>query len=238
MNIYEGIIQNFEKGEKNIAALLDPDTEDISNLNEKLKLFERSNIDYVFVGGSTSGKNDFNEFTEEVKNNTKLPVIIFPGSSSQISSHADAMLFLSLVSGKNPQYLIGEHINAAPILKKTNLEVIPTGYILVDGGNTTTVEFISGTKPVPQDKPDIAKKIAYAAELLGMRLIYMDCGSGAMKSINNTLIEEVKNYINIPLIVGGGIRTTEEIWEKHRAGADIVVIGSALEDEPELLFAG
>ncbi len=235
MSIYKHILEKKKKNELMIAALLDPDSSDIKKIKDLINFFEKSPIDYIFIGGSTTWKNDFNEFVHEVKTHSSLPVVIFPGSSNQIAKEADAILFLSLVSGRNPEFLIGEHIKAAPILKRMNIEVIPTGYLLIDGGNTTTVEFISGTKPIPQNKPDIAKGIAYASELLGMKLIYLDSGSGAKNSPNNNLIESVKNYINIPLIVGGGIRSTTEIEEKHKAGADIVVVGSALEDDPEFL---
>lgn len=236
MKIYKHILEKKEKNELIIAALLDPDSSDIKNVKELIKIFEKSRIDFIFVGGSTTWKSNFYEFVHEVKTHSSLPVIIFPGSSNQISEDADAILFLSLVSGRNPEFLIGEQIKASPILKKIDIEVIPTGYLLIDGGKTTTVEFISGTSPIPQDKHEIAKTIAYAAELLGMKLIYLDSGSGAQKSPDNKLIESVKNYINIPLIVGGGVRSVKEVEEKHRAGADIIVVGSALEDDPEFFL--
>ncbi|MCK4421621.1 geranylgeranylglyceryl/heptaprenylglyceryl phosphate synthase [candidate division WOR-3 bacterium] len=235
MNIYQDILEKKRKNELAIAALLDPDSKAIKEIKDTIKILESSKVDYIFVGGSTSWKNDFGEFIREVAHHSSLPVIIFPGSASQISGYADAILFLSLVSGQNPQFLIGEHIRAASILKGMDIEVIPTGYLLIDGGNMTTVEFISGTKPIPQNKPEIAWSIAYASELLGMKLIYLECGSGAKRSVNNALIKSVRNYINIPLIVGGGIRSREEIEEKHKAGADIVVVGNALEDDPEFL---
>lgn len=236
MKIYKHILEKKEKNELIIAALLDPDSSDIKNVKELIKIFEKSRIDFIFVGGSTTWESNFYEFIHEVKTHSSLPVIIFPGSSNQISEDADAILFLSLVSGRNPEFLIGEQIKASPILKKIDIEVIPTGYLLIDGGKTTTVEFISGTSPIPQDKLEIAKTIAYAAELLGMKLIYLDSGSGAQKSPDNKLIESVKNYINIPLIVGGGVRSVKEVEEKHRAGADIIVVGSALEDDPEFFL--
>jgi putative glycerol-1-phosphate prenyltransferase len=236
MKIYKYILDKINKSEPMIAALFDPDSSDIKEIKNLVSIFEKSKIDLIFVGGSTTWKNNFHKCVHEVKAHTKLPIVIFPGSSSQISKEADAILFLSLVSGRNPEYLIGEHIKAAPILKNMEIEVIPTGYLLIEGGITTTVEFISGIKPIPQEKFDIARTIAYTAELLGMKLIYIDCGSGAKKSPDIKLIESVKNYINIPLIVGGGIRSIKEIEEKHKAGADIVVLGSILENEPELLL--
>jgi len=236
MSIYQDILEKKKKNELMIAALIDPDSTDIKNVKDLVNTFKKSRIDYIFIGGSTTWENDFIEFVKVVKTHSSQPVVIFPGSSNQISEDADAILFLSLVSGKNPEYLIGEQTKAAPILKKLDIEVIPTGYLLIDGGNTTTVEFISGTKPVPQNKHEIARTIAYAAELLGMKLIYLDCGSGAKIPVSNSLIKSVKDYINIPLIVGGGIRDIKEIKEKHQAGADIIVIGSALEDDPEFLL--
>lgn len=236
MSIYQDILKKKKENKLIIAALLDPDSEDIELLKERISILERGSIDYIFVGGSTTWKNDFTEFVSEVKKYSSLPIVIFPGSANQISKDADALLFLSLVSGQNPQFLIGEHIKAAPALKGMKIEVIPTGYLLIDGGNTTTVEFISGTRPIPQDKVEIARSIAYASELLGMKLIYLDCGSGAKMPVSNALIKSVKDYINVPLIVGGGIRDIEKIKEKHLAGADIIVIGSVLEDDPEFLL--
>lgn len=236
MSIYQDILEKRKKNKLIIAALLDPDSEDIELLKERISILERGSIDYIFVGGSTTWKNDFTEFVSEVKKYSSLPIVIFPGSANQISKDADALLFLSLVSGQNHQFLIGEHIKAAPALKGMKIEVIPTGYLLIDGGNTTTVEFISGTRPIPQDKVEIARSIAYASELLGMKLIYLDCGSGAKIPVSNALIKSVKDYINVPLIVGGGIRDIEKIKEKHLAGADIIVIGSVLEDDPEFLL--
>jgi putative glycerol-1-phosphate prenyltransferase len=236
MSIYQDILKKKKENKLIIAALLDPDSEDIELLKERISILERGSIDYIFVGGSTTWKNDFTEFVSEVKKYSSLPIVIFPGSANQISKDADALLFLSLVSGQNPQFLIGEHIKAAPALKGMKIEVIPTGYLLIDGGNTTTVEFISGTRPIPQDKVEIARSIAYASELLGMKLIYLDCGSGAKIPVSNALIKSVKDYINVPLIVGGGIRDIEKIKEKHLAGADIIVIGSVLEDDPEFLL--
>lgn len=236
MSIYQDILKKKKENKLIIAALLDPDSEDIELLKERISILERGSIDYIFIGGSTTWKNDFTEFVSEVKKYSSLPIVIFPGSANQISKDADALLFLSLVSGQNPQFLIGEHIKAAPALKGMKIEVIPTGYLLIDGGNTTTVEFISGTRPIPQDKVEIARSIAYASELLGMKLIYLDCGSGAKIPVSNALIKSVKDYINVPLIVGGGIRDIEKIKEKHLAGADIIVIGSVLEDDPEFLL--
>jgi phosphoglycerol geranylgeranyltransferase len=236
MKIYQRILSKKKKKERMMAALLDPDSEDLKLLEKKMDLIERSGIDFILVGGSTTWNNNFESFTVKVKSLASKPVIIFPGSAEQISSSADAILFLSLVSGRNPRYLIEEQIKAAPILKKTDIEVIPTGYILIDGGRRTTVEFVSGTKPIPQDNVRNITDTAYAAQLLGMKMVYLECGSGAKYPAKDELIRKVKDCIDIPLVVGGGIRNREEVEKKHRAGADIVVVGSALENDPAILL--
>ena len=233
--IYDIIIEASEKKKGLIAALIDPDTDTGHTLEERVKLINNSQIDFIFVGGSTLFNREFDRFVKDVKDLTSLPVVIFPGSSLQISEHADAILFLSLISGRNPQYLIGEHVRAAPRLKGMDIEIIPTGYMIIESGTTTTVEFISNTKPIPRDKADIAVAHAIAAEMLGFRMIYMDAGSGAKYSIPEEMIEVVKNNIKIPVIVGGGITSNEEIRKKFDAGADIVVIGSLLERNPGAL---
>ncbi|MBN1695328.1 geranylgeranylglyceryl/heptaprenylglyceryl phosphate synthase [candidate division WOR-3 bacterium] len=236
MTIYQKILSKKKQKEKMLFALLDPDSENLGSLERKIELIEKSEIDFILVGGSTSWNNNFERFTEKVKSVASKAVIIFPGSAEQISSSADAILFLSLISGKNPKYLIEEQIKAAPILKKTDIEVIPTGYILLDGGRKTTVEFVSGTKPISQDDVEKIKDTAYAAQLLGMKMVYLECGSGARYPVKDEIIKRVKEYIEIPLVVGGGIKDRKEIDSKHRAGADIVVVGNALEDDPTILL--
>jgi phosphoglycerol geranylgeranyltransferase len=236
MTIYQKILSKKKKKEKILVALLDPDSENLRNLKKKIELIEKSEIDFILVGGSTSWNNNFERFTEKVKSMASKAVIVFPGSAEQISPSADAILFLSLISGKNPKYLIEEQIKAAPILKETDIEVIPTGYILLDGGRKTTVEFVSGTKPISQDDIDKIKDTAYAAQLLGMKLVYLECGSGARYPVKDEIIKRVKEYIEIPLVVGGGIKDRKEIESKHRAGADIVVVGNALEKDPTILL--
>ena len=236
MSVYQKILSKKKKKEKMLAALLDPDSENLGKLKKKIELIEKSEIDFILVGGSTSWNNNFERFTERVKSMASKAVIIFPGSAEQISPSADAILFLSLISGKNPKYLIGEQIKAAPILREMNIEVIPTGYILLDGGRKTTVEFVSGTKPISQDDVEKIKDTAYAAQLLGMKIVYLECGSGARYPVKDEIIEEVKEFIEIPLVVGGGIKDKKEIQSKHRAGADIVVVGNALEKDPAILL--
>lgn len=236
MSTYQKILLKKEHKEKMMAALLDPDTESFELLDRKIKLIEESEIDFILVGGSTTWNNNFERFTQRVKTLASEPVIIFPGSAEQISSAADAILFLSLLSGRNPRYLIEEQVKAAPILKSLGLEVIPTGYILIDGGRKTTVEFVSRTKPILQKNIDKITNTAYAAQLLGMHMVYLECGSGAKFSVKNEIVKKVKEAIDIPLIVGGGITSREEVESKFRAGADIVVVGNALEKDPSILL--
>ncbi len=219
-----------------LAALLDPDSENLIALEKKIELIEKSEVDFFFVGGSTTWNNDFERFVEQVKSMASKKVIIFPGSAEQISPAADAILFLSLISGENPRYLIGEQIKAAPVLKKLDIEVISTGYMLIDGGRQTTVELVSGTKPILQNNIDKVRNAAYAAQLLGMKMVYLECGSGARYTVKEDLIREVRKNIDIPLVVGGGIKNKKEIESKHRAGADIVVVGNALEKDPTILL--
>ena len=168
-----------------------------------------------------------------LKDSTDLPVILFPGNVLQISPRADGILLLSLISGRNPEFLIGNHVIAAPVLRKTNLEIVATGYILVENGRTTSVEYMSNTKPIPADKIDLAVATAMAGEMLGHKLIYLEAGSGAVENVNTGMIREVRSQISIPLIVGGGIHTAEQIRETYKAGADIIVVGSAIEQGTE-----
>jgi len=219
-----------------LAALLDPDSEDLITLERKIKLIEKSEVDFFLVGGSTTWNYNFEKFVEKVKSLASKKVIIFPGSAEQISSAADAILFLSLISGKNPRYLIEEQTKAAPLLKNLDIEVISTGYILINGGRKTTVELVSETEPLSQDDIEKVKNTAYAAQLLGMKLVYLECGSGAKYPVKDELIREVSKNIDIPLVVGGGIKNRKEVERKHKAGADIVVVGNALEKDPSILL--
>jgi phosphoglycerol geranylgeranyltransferase len=236
MSIYQEILSKKKKKGKMLAALLDPDSEDFEKLKRKIELIEKSKTDFIFVGGSTTWNENFESFVKKVKTLASKAVIIFPGSAEQISPSADAILFLSLISGKNPKYLIGEHVKAAPILKNMNIEVIPTGYILLNGGRKTSVEFVTGTRPIRQDDVKKIRDTAYAAQLLGMKMVYLECGSGAKFSVRDGIIKAVKEYIEIPLVVGGGIKNKKEVANKHKAGADIVVVGNALEDDPTILL--
>jgi putative glycerol-1-phosphate prenyltransferase len=192
-------------------------------------------VDFFFVGGSLVTTTNLNEVIKHMKENVSIPVILFPGSSLQIDPSADAILFLSLISGRNPDLLIGQHVIAAPILRNNKIEVIPTGYILVNSGKTTSVAYISNTTPIPEDKYSLAACTALAGEMLGLRLVYLDAGSGAEREISAKMISAVRKAVSVPLIVGGGINTSRKAITALEAGADLIVIGNALEKDPNLL---
>lgn len=219
-----------------LSVLLDPDSfQDSRRLIEITDLCNINQIDFIFIGGSLVTSNHFDEFVAEVKEYAAQPVVLFPGSQYQISDHADAILLLSLISGRNPEYLIGKHVSAATRLKNSRLNIIPTGYMLMNGGNTTTASYITQTIPIPCDKSDIASSTAIAGEQLGMKIIYMDAGSGAKKIIESEVIGEVKRQINIPLITGGGVRSTEQLNALFLAGSDMVVVGNKFETNSKLI---
>ena len=211
--------------------LIDPDNLPIDQTEKFVKHCVKSGVDGFLVGGSLLINGDLDKSIETIKQNCDLPVIIFPGSVSQLSSKADAVLFISLISGRNAEHLIGKHVLAAPLVKKFNLEAIPTGYMLIESGKTTTAEYVSESKPIPRDKPGIATATALAGEYLGMQLIYLEVGSGAENSVPNEMIEMVSGQVSVPVIVGGGIRTPEEARAKVKAGAKIVVTGNFFENE-------
>jgi putative glycerol-1-phosphate prenyltransferase len=204
-------------------------------LTELLTLCNLKVIDFLLVGGSILGDGNIEETTEFIKERSQIPVIIFPGTVQQISNKADGILLLSLVSGRNADLLIGKHVESSFKLKSSGLEVMPTGYMLVDSGKQTTASYISFTHPLPADKPMLAAATALAAEQLGMKLLYLDGGSGAGNNIGADVIKKVKEHTSLPLIVGGGIKTRESIAAAFEAGADMVVIGTALENNPQLL---
>ncbi len=211
--------------------LIDPDNLAIDQTEKFVKHCVQSGVDGFLVGGSLLINGDLDESIKTIKNYCSLPVIIFPGSVSQLSPKADAVLFLSLISGRNPEHLIGKHVLAAPLIKKFSLEAIPTGYMLIESGKTTTAEYVSESKPIPRDKPGIATATALAGEYLGMKLIYLEGGSGADNSVPNEMIEIVSSQVNVPVVVGGGIRTPEEARAKVKAGAKVIVTGNFFENE-------
>ena len=208
-NIYESIVEGVKNKRKKLALLI--------------------------AGGSLLSRGSLQRCVEIIKKTTDIPLVLFPGSTDQIDPNADGILFLSLISGRNPDNLIGKHVISAPLLKKTSLEIIPTGYILIDGGTSTSASYMSNTVPIPYTKKDIAVCTAMAGEMLGLKLIYLDTGSGALNHVSANMIKEVKKNIGIPLIIGGGIKTPEDAYDICTAGADMIVIGTVAEQSPELI---
>jgi phosphoglycerol geranylgeranyltransferase len=219
---------------KKLAVLIDPDKHTDKGLQTITRKSQKAGADFFLVGGSLLF-SDINKSVRIIKQNSDLPVLLFPGNVLQITDNADGILLLSLISGRNPELLIGNHVIAAPELKRSSLEIIPTGYILIDGGKTTSVEYMSNTKPIPEDKPDIAVATATAGEFIGLKTIYLEAGSGALKPVNLEIIKKVKKQISIPLIVGGGIKDDLSTINICNAGADILVVGTAFEKNPDLL---
>ena len=232
--IYDWIVKQVLNEKKLFALLLDPDEYNDRSLKHTLIEAGKTETDFILVGGSLVS-TPVAPFIQKIKEHSEIPVLLFPGNLLQISDNADGILFLSLISGRNPDLLIGNHVAAASMIKGSGMEVISTGYILVENGKSTSVEYISNTKPVPSDKPDIASATAIAGEMLGFKLIYLEAGSGAQHPIKTEIITRVKKNIEVPLIVGGGIRNTEDAKNILNAGADIIVIGNAIEKDTSFL---
>jgi phosphoglycerol geranylgeranyltransferase len=236
MSLLKSLQEKQKVGKKSIAVLLDPDkVEDTAKLQYLINLANENCVDYFFVGGSLITTTNLSDVVKQIKKNVNLPVIIFPGNSIQIDAHADAILFLSLISGRNPELLIGQHVIAAPILRNTKLEVIPTGYMLINSGKMTSVAYISNTIPIPEDKYSLAACTAMAGEMLGLQTIYLDAGSGAEREVSAKMISAVRRAINVPLIVGGGINSSAKAMNALTAGADMIVVGNVLEKDPDML---
>lgn len=236
MTILNTLRDRHKQKKKSIGVLVDPDkVEDPSRLLHLINLASENCVDYFLVGGSLVTNTNLSEVVRRIKENVNIPVVLFPGNVIQIEPSADAILFLSLISGRNPELLIGQQVIAAPVLKNTKLEVIPTGYLLINSGKITSVAYISNTTPIPDDKYSLAACTSMAGELLGMQLIFLDAGSGAEKEISARMIASVRKSVNVPLIVGGGINTAQKAITALEAGADMIIIGNALEKEPDLL---
>lgn len=218
------------------AVLVDPDCVSVSGILEIAASCNEAGVSFVFLGGSLVVSDHISELIQAFKSVSSIPIVLFPGHPSQVAPDADGLLFLSLISGRNPELLIGQHVIAAPRIKQSSLEVIPTGYMVIDGGRPTTVSYISNAQPIPNDKPDIALCTAWAGELLGLRTIYMDAGSGAAQAISTEMIAKVAGNIDIPLIVGGGMRTAADVEKAATAGAQVVVVGNAIEKNPGLIM--
>jgi putative glycerol-1-phosphate prenyltransferase len=230
MSIYQKILKNKKNHQKSLAILLDPDKVDLKNIEVSVNNILKQKADYVFVGGSLLSKDNTKKLVKKLKKRLSIPVILFPGNPQQITEQADGILFLSLISGRNSDYLIDKQVIAAPLLAQTKLEIIATGYMLIEGGKLSATEYITNTKAIPRKKPDIALATALAGEMLGMKMIYLEAGSGAKKSVPLKMIKTVADKIKVPVIVGGGIKNRKQMLKAFNAGADIVVVGTAFEN--------
>lgn len=234
--VYPSFLSKKEKGQKALAVLIDPDKTDLEQCIQLVNMANECIVDFFFVGGSLITTDNLGLIIKTIKSRCDIPVLIFPGSTLHVDSNADALLFLSLISGRNPEFIIGQHVIAAPIIKRSRLEVISTGYILIDSGHATSVSYISNTTPIPHDKPSIAACTAMAGEMLGMKLIFLDSGSGAKRVIDRKTIAYVRKAVECPIIVGGGIDTAGKAIDAFSAGADVIVIGNGIEKQPTLLI--
>ncbi len=233
--IYEELVRRKSAGIKSLAVLLDPDELSEDSLQYKIEKIHKLKVDFIFFGGSLVHNDKANLLIRKIKQYTDTPVVIFPGSNTQIYPDADAILLLNLISGRNSDFLIGQHVTAAYILQESQLEILSTSYLLVDSGTSTTASYISNTTPIPHNKPEIASATALAGQQIGHKLTFMDGGSGALEPISDRMVEKVAKTITNPLIIGGGIRSAEKISRVLAAGADLVVIGNALEENFEIL---
>ena len=233
--IYTSLMEKKRHGKKSFAVLVDPDKVNDKKMQHLVDLATTAKVDYFLVGGSLVISNYIDDCVQYIKRSCDIPVVLFPGSPSQVSKYADALLYLSLISGRNPELLIGQHVISAPVVKNSGLEIMSTGYIVIDGGAPTTVSYISGAAPLPSDKDDIAMCTAMAGEMLGMKLIYMDSGSGAKRPITESMIEKVSQSISVPLIIGGGITDPEKAYLNCKSGADVIVVGNAIEKDETLI---
>ena len=234
-HLYTQILNAKKSGEKKFVVLIDPDKVRLGKISKVLETSVEAGVDYFFIGGSLVVNDMLDYVLKSMKDMCNIPMVLFPGNSFQLSYKADGLLFLSLISGRNADLLIGKHVITAPFLKVSPLEIIPTGYMLIDGGIMTSVQYMSNTSPIPANKEDIALCTAMAGEMLGLKQIYMDAGSGAKNPISDSMINTVSGGIEIPLIVGGGIATAEKAAANAKAGADVIVVGNAIEKDPFLI---
>jgi phosphoglycerol geranylgeranyltransferase len=230
-SIYQNILLAKKESKKLLAVLIDPEKMEVENIPLFFEKMHQSIATHIFVGGSTDKNNQTETIVSAIKESTSLPLLLFPGDTNQITNIADGILFLSLLSGRNPEYLIEQQIKAVLILKQTNLEILPTGYILIDGGKETAVQKVSNTKPIAQNNIDLILNTSLAGEFTGKKLIYLEAGSGATVPVGANIIKKCESQLNIPLIVGGGIQTKKQLETAFNAGADIVVIGTAFEKD-------
>lgn len=235
MSVFSQLNSDIDEKGAAYVVLIDPDRKNENSLESRVESANESGVDALFVGGSLMMDRKCKERVKRIKDVSNIPVIFFPGGVGQLNAYYDAMLFMSVISGRNPHYLIGEQAIAAPIVKDIGMETIPTGYILMDGGAGSTVEFMSGTRPIPMNRSDIAVAHALAGQYLGMKLIYLEAGSGAKEPVGNNVVEAVTETLDIPVIVGGGIRNAETASEKVKAGASIIVTGTVIEENSSLM---
>lgn len=234
-DVYARLLNARQRDAKQLAVLLDPDQSRLSRLHRTVELAAELGVHYLLVGGSLVVNDQLDAVLTDIRQRCAAPIVLFPGNSFQLSYRADALLFLSLISGRNADLLIGQHVIAAPFLRRSPLQIIPTGYLLVDGGVVSSVQYMSNTLPIPANKPDIAACTAMAGEMLGLKTIYLDAGSGAQRPVPTEMVAAVRAAVEVPLWVGGGIRTPEQAAARWRAGADVVVVGTAVEQQPECL---
>jgi len=232
VNIYQEIISAKKNRQKLLAVLIDPEKVQSTQIHSLVQNINESVATHIFVGGSTDANHQTESVVVEIKKYTTLPVILFPGDAHQVTSKADGILFLTLLSGRNPEYLIQQQVDAALKIQQSELEVLPTGYILIDGGKETAVQRVSKTKPISQTDYELILKTALAGQFSGKQLIYLEAGSGAKNPVSSVVINCVKSELKIPLIVGGGIRSIAQLQKAYNAGADLVVIGTAFENDP------
>jgi putative glycerol-1-phosphate prenyltransferase len=231
MKIYNHLLNTIKAKGAAYLVLLDPDKISNSNITPFIRHCEKSGVDGFLIGGSLMISGDLDSFIETIKVETSLPLIIFPGSINQISPLADAILFLSVISGRNAEHLIGKHVTASSLIKRAKIEPISTGYILIESGVTTTAVYMSGSLPIPKNKAEIAAATALAGEYLGMKLIYLEAGSGAKEAVPDEMVKAVSEQCSVPIIVGGGIRNPETARRKVENGASIIVTGNFFEDK-------
>ncbi|MCP4567317.1 MAG: geranylgeranylglyceryl/heptaprenylglyceryl phosphate synthase [FCB group bacterium] len=230
MSVFERLLSIREEKGAGFFLLLDPDRIDRGQLIKTAETAEACGVDAVLAGSSFITGHDFDARMTDIKGATDLPVIIFPGNAGQVSRHADGILFMSLISGRNPTYLIEEQVKAAPAVKTFGLETIPTGYMLIESGTVTSVQYISGTMPIPRGKNDIAMAHALAAQYLGMKMIYLEAGSGSDRGVPEEMVAAVSGYVELPVVVGGGIRKPQQAADRVSAGASFIVVGTAVEE--------
>ena len=235
MNVYQNLQDSRKAGKKLFAILIDPDKQSKEELKQIVKKAKSAKADLFFVGGSLLTNDSLDSCLETLKSESDIPVILFPGNAMQVNDKADAILFLSLISGRNAEMLIGKQVITAPILKQSSLEVLPTGYLLIDSGKPTTVSYMSNTTPIPHEKNAVAACTAMAGEMLGLKCIFMDGGSGALNPISEKMIANVRQSVDTPLIIGGGINSGKKAAANCEAGADVIVVGNAIEKDENLI---